>query len=96
MTLRVPARELRATPTVERSDGACVAVRRWGDARVYGVGEAEQPPSPEVPLEQELAFVNDYLDIQRARFDGRVQVHHAIDPAVIGAFVPVLQLQSDR
>jgi two-component system, LytTR family, sensor kinase len=47
----------------------------------------------EVPLEQELAFVNDYLDIQRARFGNRLRVHLAVDPAVVGAFVPVLLLQ---
>jgi two-component system, LytTR family, sensor kinase len=47
----------------------------------------------EVPLAQELAFVNDYLDIQRARFGDRLRVHLAIDPHVTDAFVPVLLLQ---
>jgi signal transduction histidine kinase len=47
----------------------------------------------EVALQQELAFVNDYLDIQRARFGDRLRVQLEIDPTVVDAFVPVLLLQ---
>ena len=47
----------------------------------------------EVSLQRELAFLNDYLDIQRARFADRLSVHLAIDPAVLGARVPVFLLQ---
>src|SRR5512140_3358529 len=47
----------------------------------------------EVPLQQELVFVNDYLDIQRARFGDRLRVNVDIDPEVNDAFVPVLLLQ---
>ncbi|HLB10755.1 MAG TPA: histidine kinase [Gemmatimonadaceae bacterium] len=47
----------------------------------------------EVPLRQELAFVNDYLDIQRGRFGDRLNVQLAIDPAVVDASVPVFLLQ---
>lgn len=47
----------------------------------------------EVPLHQELAFVNDYLDIQRARFGDRLTVQLAVDPAVLNASVPVFLLQ---
>lgn len=47
----------------------------------------------EVPLQQELAFVNDYLDIQRARFGERLHVEVDIDSGVNDAFVPVLLLQ---
>jgi LytS/YehU family sensor histidine kinase len=47
----------------------------------------------EVSLEQELAFVNDYLDIQRGRFGDRLAVELAIDPAVLRARVPVFLLQ---
>jgi two-component system, LytTR family, sensor kinase len=47
----------------------------------------------EVALHQELAFVNDYLDIQRERFGDRLQVQLAIDPTVLDAGVPVFLLQ---
>ncbi len=47
----------------------------------------------EVPLEQELAFVNDYLDIQRGRFGDQLIVELAFDPAVLTVRVPVFLLQ---
>jgi two-component system, LytTR family, sensor kinase len=47
----------------------------------------------EVPLRQELGFVNDYLDIQRGRFGDRLNVQVAVDPAVLDARVPVFILQ---
>jgi two-component system LytT family sensor kinase len=47
----------------------------------------------EVTLHTELAFVNDYLDIQRWRFGDRLTVHLTIDPAVVNACVPVFLLQ---
>lgn len=47
----------------------------------------------EVSLDQELAFLNEYLDIQRVRFGDRLSVTLAIDPAANGARVPVLLLQ---
>jgi two-component system, LytTR family, sensor kinase len=47
----------------------------------------------EVPLEEELRFLEDYLDIQRVRFGDRLAVTSVIDPAVTGARVPVLLLQ---
>jgi two-component system, LytTR family, sensor kinase len=46
-----------------------------------------------VPLHQELAFLNEYIDIQRVRFGDRLSVTLAIDPAVTQARVPVLLLQ---
>jgi len=47
----------------------------------------------EVPLRQELAYVNDYLDIQRGRFGDRLIVNVAVDAAVLEARVPVFLLQ---
>lgn len=47
----------------------------------------------EVPLRQELAFVDDYLEIQRGRFGDQLQVRMDIDPAVLDARVPVFLLQ---
>lgn len=47
----------------------------------------------EVPLQQELGFVNDYLDIQRGRFGDQLSVQLAVDGAVLNARVPVFLLQ---
>jgi hypothetical protein len=47
----------------------------------------------EVPLKEELAFVNDYLEIQRGRFGDQLAVEVAVDPAVMEARVPVFLLQ---
>jgi two-component system, LytTR family, sensor kinase len=47
----------------------------------------------EVLLRQELAFLNEYLDIQRVRFGARLSVQLAVDPAVLNARVPVFLLQ---
>jgi hypothetical protein len=47
----------------------------------------------EVTLRQELAFVNDYLEIQRGRFGDQLTVRLGIDPVVLGARVPVFLLQ---
>ena len=47
----------------------------------------------EVPLQRELAYVNDYLDIQRERFGDRLRVVVSVDPAVLDAPVPVFLLQ---
>ncbi|CAN5237771.1 histidine kinase [soil metagenome] len=52
-------------------------------------GTSEQ----EVPLQQELSFLDDYLEIMRIRFQGRLQVDTEADPDVLEALVPNLILQ---
>jgi len=47
----------------------------------------------EVPLLEELAFVDRYLAIQRMRFADRLTVRHDIAPAALDALVPTLLLQ---
>jgi two-component system LytT family sensor kinase len=47
----------------------------------------------EVPLKNELAFVNDYLEIQRGRFGDQLTVQVGVDPVVLNAHVPVFLLQ---
>lgn len=49
--------------------------------------------APEVPLHQELALVDRYLDIMRVRFAGRLDVDVRVDPAARDALVPPLVLQ---
>ena len=52
-------------------------------------GSSEQ----EVPLEQELQFLDNYLDIQQIRFQGHLEVRREIEPGVLGALLPNLILQ---
>ena len=47
----------------------------------------------EVPLEQELAFLDRYLQIERVRFGDRLTVEIDVDENVLDAFVPNLILQ---
>jgi two-component system, LytTR family, sensor kinase len=47
----------------------------------------------EVPLRQELEFIEPYLEIQKARLGSRLQVRLEIDPETMDAYVPNLVLQ---
>jgi signal transduction histidine kinase len=47
----------------------------------------------QVPLEEELAFVDDYLEIEHARFGKRLRVTREIDSRVLSVPVPSLILQ---
>ena len=47
----------------------------------------------QVAFEEELAFVDDYLQIERARFGERLQVTRKIDPRALSIRVPSLILQ---
>jgi two-component system LytT family sensor kinase len=47
----------------------------------------------EVPLHEEIDFLNEYLDIQRVRFGDRLRVTLEIDPAATAIMVPVFFLQ---
>jgi two-component system LytT family sensor kinase len=46
-----------------------------------------------VPLEEELAFLDDYLEIERVRFGDRLRVTRGIGPGTLGLLVPSLVLQ---
>jgi two-component system LytT family sensor kinase len=47
-----------------------------------------------VPLQEELDFVDDYLDIEVARFGrDRLQIHKEIEEQTVDAFVPSMLLQ---
>ncbi|MBC14623.1 sensor histidine kinase [Rubrivirga sp. SAORIC476] len=47
----------------------------------------------EVPLRDEMAFLRDYLDVQRVRFQGRMEVEEAVASDLLDALVPPLLLQ---
>lgn len=47
----------------------------------------------EVTLQSELALLEKYIEIQKARFQDRLDVHYSIDPDTLDLFVPNLILQ---
>ena len=47
----------------------------------------------EVPLQQELDFLNKYLEIEQTRFHDRLQLHLEIDPDTLDASIPNMILQ---
>jgi two-component system LytT family sensor kinase len=49
--------------------------------------------SAEIPLSQELAFVEQYLAIEQTRLGGRLRVFKAISPDTLDAVVPSMLLQ---
>ena len=53
----------------------------------------ESSSEQEVSLEQELQFLDNYLDIQQIRFQGLLEVRREIDPEVLQALVPNLIVQ---
>lgn len=53
----------------------------------------EEAGAQEVPLKQELRFLNGYLEIQQIRFQGKLEVEHEVAPDVLDALVPNLILQ---
>ncbi len=50
-------------------------------------------PEQEVPLEQELRFLDRYLEIMRIRFQGRLEVETRVEPGAESALIPNLLLQ---
>jgi len=49
--------------------------------------------SQEVPLQQELELLQNYLDIQQTRFCDRLKITMSVDPDLLSAAVPSLILQ---
>ena len=75
--------------TLEDAARARHMVVRLGSLLRRSLDEEEH----EVPLHQELVFLDDYLDIQRARFGDRLIVTLDVDAGAAEARVPVLLLQ---
>jgi sensor histidine kinase YesM len=65
-------------------------VERLGEMLRYVLASSERG---QVSLEEELAFVDDYLAIERARFGERLRVTRQTDPRALSISVPSLILQ---
>jgi signal transduction histidine kinase len=72
------------------SSQAEATVERLGELFRYVLASSERGM---VPLEEELAFVDSYLEIERARFGERLRVSCEIAPETRGVLVPSLILQ---
>ena len=91
---------LHSVGALVRSDPARAedAVERLGDLLRYVLRasqceDGDARADAEVPLDEELAFVRDYLSLERIRFGARLQVVEEIEPATRQARVPALLLQ---
>jgi two-component system LytT family sensor kinase len=71
-------------------DGARTMITRLGDFLRLTL---ENSGTQEVPLQQEIEFLNGYLEIERIRFQDRLTTNVDIDPAVLDVRVPNLILQ---
>ena len=65
-------------------------IARLSELLRYTLEGAEEQ---EVPLDQELTFLQRYLEIMQIRFQGRLEVETHVDPNVLDALVPNLILQ---
>ena len=72
------------------TDGARKMITRLGDFLRLTL---ENSGSMEVTLQQEIEFLNGYLEIERIRFQDRLTTDIQIDPDVLDARVPNLILQ---
>jgi two-component system, LytTR family, sensor kinase len=71
-------------------EAADCMIARLSDLLRYAL---ESTDAQEVPLKQELAFLERYLEIEQTRFGDRLVVRKQIDPLALEALVPTLILQ---
>jgi two-component system LytT family sensor kinase len=72
------------------SEKAEVTVERMAEMLRYVLNGSERGL---VPLEEELAFLDDYLEIERVRFGDRLHVCRTVAPETLDLLVPSLILQ---
>jgi two-component system sensor histidine kinase LytS len=67
--------------------------RATGRLRQFLQASFAQPERALVPLEEELAVVSAYLDIESLRFGGRLKVEQTIGPGLLKVLVPPFSFQ---
>ena len=72
------------------AEGADRMISRLSDLLRYALDSTSEQ---EVPLQQELHFLERYLEIEKLRLGERLQVEISIDPGLLGCLVPHLLLQ---
>jgi sensor histidine kinase YesM len=77
---------------VRRQDNATAVTMIAGLSDLMRSFLDEHPPQ-EVPLRDELAFLDRYLAVEKLRFQDRLSVRINADPHTLDAFVPNLVLQ---
>lgn len=85
---------LHALTQLAREDATATeeALQQFGDLMRY-VLKAGQCHYEAIPLEDELAFIRNYLQLERLRFGERLQVEEQIDPDCLELGIPPLLLQ---
>jgi len=73
-----------------RGDAATTTIARLGDLFRQTLGNLQRN---EVPLREELSFIEAYLEIEQTRFSDRLAVRFDVDQETLGAMVPNLSLQ---
>jgi two-component system, LytTR family, sensor kinase len=84
---------LNAIVTLMRKGETAPAIRMVGGLSDLLRQSLDAIAVQEVPLEQELAMVRKYLDIQQMRFGERLTVEYRVEPAAGPVLVPNLILQ---
>jgi LytS/YehU family sensor histidine kinase len=67
--------------------------RAAGRLRHFLRASFDQPEQTLIPLEEELAVVRAYLDIESLRLGSRLKVHEAVGPGLAGALTPPFSFQ---
>jgi two-component system LytT family sensor kinase len=73
-----------------RGEAATTTIARLGELFRQTLGNVQRN---EVPLREELGFIEAYLEIEQTRFSDRLAVRFDVDQEALGAMVPNLSLQ---
>jgi two-component system, LytTR family, sensor kinase len=73
-----------------RGEAATTTIARLGELFRQTLGNLQRN---EVPLREELSFIEAYLEIEQTRFSDRLAVRFDVDQETLGAMVPNLSLQ---
>jgi two-component system, LytTR family, sensor kinase len=73
-----------------RGEAATTTIARLGELFRQTLGNVQRN---EVPLREELSFIEAYLEIEQTRFSDRLAVRFDVDQEALGAMVPNLSLQ---